>query len=98
MSKILETRSYTDQSINASAFDDLSHLEGTKAEWGDVTVGDTMTQPILVGASDKPYGPLNSPPLNSPEHATLIGTSRERSQAFGLREVDDLGLQGPATH
>jgi transcriptional regulator of acetoin/glycerol metabolism len=47
-----------------------------------------MTQPSLVGASDKPYGPLNSPPLNSPEHATLIGTSRERSQAFGLREVD----------
>jgi transcriptional regulator of acetoin/glycerol metabolism len=34
------------------------------------------------------YGPLNSPPLHSPEHETLIGSSRERSQAFGLREMD----------
>ncbi len=40
------------------------------------------------GSSGTTYGPLNSPSLNSPEHETLIGTSRQRSQAFGLREVD----------
>jgi transcriptional regulator of acetoin/glycerol metabolism len=54
----------------------------------EVTAGDTMTQNSLVGAGGQPYGPLTSPPLNSPEHKVLIGTSRERSQAFGLREVD----------
>ena len=88
MGKFPETRSRIDQIVNASAFGDVGHLAEGGAEWMQVTVGDTMTQQSPVGAGGKPYGPLISPPLNSPEHKMLIGTSRERSQAFGLREVD----------
>jgi transcriptional regulator of acetoin/glycerol metabolism len=47
-----------------------------------------MTQHSLADASLKAYGPLNSPALHSPEHETLIVSSRKRSQAFGLKEVD----------
>ena len=88
MSKILETESHTGRSVDASTFGDVGHLQGHGEGWMEVTDGDMMTQQSLVGASGKPYGPLNSPPLNSPEHKVLIGSSRERSQAFGLREVD----------
>ncbi len=88
MGNNLETRSHTDQIVEAFAFGDAGHLVGGGADWMVVTAGDTMTQQSPVGAGGKPYGPLNSPPLNSPEHKMLIGTSRERSQAFGLREVD----------
>jgi transcriptional regulator of acetoin/glycerol metabolism len=88
MPKILETRSHTGKFVDASDLGDLIHLDGNGAGWKEVTAGDMMTQQSLVGAGGKPYGPLNSHPLNSPEHEMLIGTSRERSQAFGLREVD----------
>ena len=88
MSKISETRSCANLIVEVSTFDDLSHLGGDITEWIEVAAGDTMTQHSLVGAGGKPYSPLISPPLNSPEHKLLIGTSRERSQAFGLREVD----------
>ncbi len=38
--------------------------------------------------SSEKHNPLQYPPLHSQEHADLIGGSRERSQSFGLREVD----------
>jgi transcriptional regulator of acetoin/glycerol metabolism len=84
-------------SVDASAFGDLGYPEGSGDRWHEVTVGDTMTQHSLAGASVKAYGPLNSPALNSPEHETLIVSSRERSQAFGLKEVDapDYAVGGP---
>jgi transcriptional regulator of acetoin/glycerol metabolism len=88
MQKTLETRSHADPINDAAAFGDLSHLAVDSTDWLAVTDGDTMNQKSLVGAGGKPYGPLISPPLNSPEHKMLIGTSRERSQAYGLREVD----------
>ena len=38
--------------------------------------------------SNEKHNPPQYPPLHSQEHADLIGGSRERSQSFGLREVD----------
>jgi sigma-54 dependent transcriptional regulator, acetoin dehydrogenase operon transcriptional activator AcoR len=63
--------------------DDCEHLS-----LQDVAIGEDMTRTSLLDLGGTSYGPLNSPPLNSPEHETLIVTSRERSQAFGLREID----------
>ena len=83
-----DTKSHFGKSDGASAFGDVSYQDGSSAQWPEVNAGDTMTahNSSAVGRAD--YGPLNSPPLHSPEHENLIGSSRQRSQAFGLREVD----------
>ena len=63
-------------------------------DWQPALVGDRM--PHTPGGANRasPYGPLNSPALNSPEHETLIGSSHQRSHAFGLREVDAPDFSG----
>ena len=78
----------------------MSYLEPMPAVWADVDAGNTMSithssphgaaapQGTASTPSTPPYGQLNSPPLHSAEHESLIGSSRQRSQAFGLREVD----------
>ena len=38
--------------------------------------------------SNEKHHSLHYPPLHSQAHAVLIGGSRERSQSFGLRELD----------
>lgn len=65
---------------------DAPHLEGLDLQ--DVEIGDKMTQTNVAAFGGAAYGPLNSSPLNSAEHESLIGTSRLRSHAFGLREID----------
>jgi transcriptional regulator of acetoin/glycerol metabolism len=94
MEETYETKSQIGKFIDASAFGDISYLHGDAMAWTALAAGDTMPQTSLAPASDKAYGPLNSPPLHSPEHESLIGSSRQRSQAFGLREVDapDFGV------
>jgi transcriptional regulator of acetoin/glycerol metabolism len=72
----------------ASAFGDLTYLDPGSAAWASANTTDTMRNTDSMHTGSAPYGPLNSPPLHSPEHESLIGTSRQRSQAFGLREVD----------
>jgi transcriptional regulator of acetoin/glycerol metabolism len=88
MTSSFAIKGHIGSSVDACAFGDVGYPEGSGATWPEVAVGDTMNQHSLAGASGKLYGPLNSPALNSPEHETLIVSSRERSQAFGLREVD----------
>ena len=57
-------------------------------DWQHVTVGDRMPHNPPGVDRSTPYGPLNSPALHSPEHESLIGSSHQRSHAFGLSEVD----------
>jgi transcriptional regulator of acetoin/glycerol metabolism len=85
---IFNTKSRFDQSGNACAFGDAGYLGGGEMAWPEADAGDTMTPYNRPATSGTNYGPLNSPPLHSPEHETIIGTSRQRSQAFGLREMD----------
>jgi transcriptional regulator of acetoin/glycerol metabolism len=73
---------------DASVFGDVSCLNGAAMGWQAVAVGDTMPPTPFAAVGEKPYGPLTSPPLHSPEQESMIGSSRQRSQAFGLREVD----------
>ena len=73
---------------DASVFGDIGCLNGSAMGWHAVDAGDTMPPTPFAAVGDKSYGPLSSPALNSPEHESLIGSSRLRSQAFGLREVD----------
>jgi len=83
-----DTKSHFGKSDEASAFGDLSYLKGGETAWPEVNAGDRMTVNQSPAGGHVAYSPLNSPPLNSPEHETLIGSSRQRSHAFGLREVD----------
>ena len=83
-----ETPSRFGQSEGASAFGDVDYLNLNHTGWADANAIDTMISKDHSPANASPYGPLNGPTLHSPEHETLIGTSRQRSQAFGLREVD----------
>lgn len=55
-----------------------------------------MTVVSLAGAGGKAFAPLDSPPLDSPEHASLIHTSHGRSTSFGLREIDKPDYTAPA--
>ncbi len=88
MSKIPQTKNHVGSPAGASAFGGIRYLDENSAGLQHVIAGDTMNQYSLAGASDKPYVPLNGLPIDSPEHVSLIGTSHQRSQAFGLREVD----------
>ena len=88
MSRNSEIKNHSGDSVGAPAFGDISYLEADATGLSDMIDGDTMNHHSLAGEGRKTYGPLNSPPMNSPEHVTLIGTSHQRSQAFGLREVD----------
>lgn len=89
MRETADKKSRVDRPDGTSDFGDASYLGGEAMEWPAANVGDTMTPhddhstPRSAG-----YAPLNSPPLHSPEHESLIGNSRQRSQAFGLREMD----------
>jgi len=83
-----KTQSRTGNPGEASAFGDLSDLERNALDWHEAAVGDTMTHAKLTADSRAPFDALSCPPLNSPEHETLIGTSHQRSNAFGLREID----------
>ncbi|WP_293659694.1 sigma-54-dependent Fis family transcriptional regulator [Rhodoferax sp. OV413] len=47
-----------------------------------------MTAVSIADAGGKGFAPLICPPLDSPEHTTLIHTSHGRSNGFGLREID----------
>ncbi|MCX8516608.1 MAG: sigma-54-dependent Fis family transcriptional regulator, partial [Rhodoferax sp.] len=47
-----------------------------------------MTPVPHAGSSKNPFAIPDYPPLNSPEHETLIGSSHRRSSSFGLRELD----------
>jgi len=69
-------------------FGEMRYLDGVGGELQTVKAGDTMTLIERSATGGTGYGPLNSPPLNSPEHETLIGSSRQRSHAFGLQERD----------
>lgn len=53
-----------------------------------------MTPDKLAAPSRVPFDALSCPPLHSPEHETLIGSSHQRSNAFGLRQADtpDFGV------
>jgi transcriptional regulator of acetoin/glycerol metabolism len=86
--EIFNTKSRFDQLDDACAFGDVNYLGGGKIIWPEADAGDTMNSTSRPATSGANYGPLNSPPLHSPEHETIIGTSRQRSQAFGLREMD----------
>ena len=89
MAEIFETENHAGKSIVAGDLGDVSHLESSAIGWPDVIVGDTMPPNSLSGvAGKKPFAPLDCPPLHSPEHETLIGTSHQRSTDFGLREID----------
>ncbi len=88
MPRISETKDHSGDPVGASPFGDISYLEAGATGLPDRIDGDTMNHHSLAGVGHKAYGPLNSPSMNSPEHVTLIGTSHQRSQAFGLREVD----------
>ncbi len=88
MSDNLYTNNHFGKSDAASAFGDMDYLGGAGLEMQAVKAGDTMTSNNRTVVGGTGYGPLNSPPLNSPEHETLIGSSRQRSHAFGLEERD----------
>lgn len=91
------TKSRYGQSDGACAFGDTAYLDASNTDWQTANAGDNMNPYDRATASGKSgasgtnstsYGPLNGPPLHSPEHETLIGSSHQRSQAFGLRELD----------
>ena len=87
MQESFSTKSRFGQPDDACAFGDAGYLGANTMAWQGANAGDTMTPPDRP-TSGEGYGPLNSPPLNSPEHETIIGSSRQRSHAFGLREMD----------
>ena len=88
MSENLDTNSHFGKSDAASAFGDMDYLGGDGLDLQAVRFGDKMTSMDRTPAGKTGYGPLISPPLNSPEHENLIGSSRQRSHAFGLEERD----------
>ena len=61
-------------------------LENT--DWQIGATGDKMNPSNLSMIGAPAYGPLVGPALNSPEHESLIGRSRLRSEGHGLCEVD----------
>ena len=88
MEEIFDTKSHFGKSEEACAFGDVSYQGERDAQWQEVNDGDTMKAKDRPAVGKTACGPLNTPPLHSPEHETLIGSSRQRSQDFGLREVD----------
>ena len=88
MQKIFETKNYIGLFPNADKSGDVSHLEGDAMGWPEVIAGDTMNLDRLATGGQKPFAPLDCPPLDSPEHASLIDTSHRRSTGFGLSEID----------
>ena len=58
------------------------------ATWQDGMTGDKMSHSNPSAMVGPGYSPVTGPTLNSPEHETMIGRSRERSESFGLREFD----------
>ena len=88
MSAIVETKNHSSSPLVAADTDDVSHLESSAMGWTAVDVGDTMIPEPHAGSSKNLFAPLDCPPLNSPEHETLIGCSHRRSSSFGLREID----------
>ena len=88
MSAIVETKNHARSPLVAADTDDVSHLESSAMGWTAVDVGDTMIPGPHAGSSKNLFAPLDCPPLNSPEHETLIGCSHRRSSSFGLREID----------
>ena len=88
MSAIVETKNHARSPLVAADTDDVSHLESSAMGWTAVDVGDTMIPEPHAGSSKNLFAPLDCPPLNSPEHETLIGCSHRRSSSFGLREID----------
>ena len=88
MSAIVETKNHARSPLVAADTDDVSHLESSAMGWTAVDVGDTMIPEPQAGSSKNLFAPLDCPPLNSPEHETLIGCSHRRSSSFGLREID----------
>ena len=88
MSAIVETKNHSSSPLVAADTEDVSHLESSAMGWTAVDVGDTMIPEPHAGSSKNLFAPLDCPPLNSPEHETLIGCSHRRSSSFGLREID----------
>ncbi|MEY4755668.1 MAG: hypothetical protein RJA34_566, partial [Pseudomonadota bacterium] len=88
MQKTFETKNHIGLYPAAAHPGDVSHLEGDAMGWPEVIAGDTMNLDSLANAGRKPFAPLDCPPLDSPEHASLIDTSHRRSTGFGLSEVD----------
>ena len=48
-----------------------------------------MNHSSLSAFGSAAHGSRISPPLHSPEHASLIDGARQRSRSFGLREIDE---------
>ncbi|MCX8520142.1 MAG: GAF domain-containing protein, partial [Rhodoferax sp.] len=88
MPAIVETQNHASSPQVAAHTDDVSHLESSAMGWLEVGVGDPMTPERHAGSSKNPFALLDCPPLNSPEHETLIGSSHRRSSSFGLHEID----------
>lgn len=88
MPENFDTKSRFGLSDGCSAFGDVGYRDADSIHWPAANAGDTMTPNDRTAKGGGSYGPLNSPSLNSPEHESLIGSSRQRSQAYGLREMD----------
>ncbi len=88
MAESFDKKIHVGRSDAVSDFGEMGYLDGVGVELQTVKAGDTMTLIERGAAGGTGCRPLNSPPLNSPEHETLIGSSRQRSHAFGLQERD----------
>jgi len=88
VSKSFTSKDRTDHFCGEFEADEVSRFESSAMGWPEAIAGDTMTAVRIAGAGGKGFAPLICPPLDSPEHATLISTSHGRSNGFGLREID----------